>query len=145
MPLLQDTERLVEPNLCQLHVDFCVNLLALSLLPGSLCSHHIGNLHYAFLESEVGASEVFLSAGNVSHRHIELLLSFLHLELALRNLKVNLLAHIIQVHLGDIGGCLRCSHLIGAVKPVPYWHLDDDSYVPYSCEFLLESIENIRI
>ena len=50
--LLQNTERLVEPYLCQFHVDFRIDLLALCLLPGSLGCHHISYLHHSFLESD---------------------------------------------------------------------------------------------
>lgn len=132
-------------NLSQLHVDFCINLLALCFLPGSLCSHHVGNLHHAFLETEVGASQVLICTGDILHCHVELLLGFLYLKLALGNLQMNLLSRIIQVHLGDIAGSLGGSHLVGSVKPVPYRNMNHHAYVPDSGKLLLETIEYVRV
>ena len=51
MSLLQNTQCLVQSYLGQLDVNLGVNLLTLSLLPSSLCSHHIGDLHPALLAS----------------------------------------------------------------------------------------------
>ncbi len=131
--------------MAHLGVYFRINLLRLSLQPCRLRLHHGGQLHYALLETKVGAPQVFLRAVCTGACQGQLLLGLTHFERALAHLQAGQFACLFIFECGYGGGILCCTYLIGHVAPVEYGHSYEHSHVPCSPELFLKTVVYVGV